>query len=133
MKIERLLDISKKQVLVFGDFMVDRYLYGNVNRISPEAPVPVISMEKEQLKLGGAGNVVNNLVSLGASVKVLGCIGNDKPGEFIIGAFSNDKINTSYFKQYDELQTIQKTRIVSKKQQFMRIDQENIDELPFNY
>ena len=68
MKIERLLDISKKQVLVFGDFMVDRYLYGNGNRISPEAPVPVISMEKEQLKLGGAGKQWNRI---GAICKAL--------------------------------------------------------------
>lgn len=133
MKIEKLLDIKEKQILVFGDYMVDKYIYGNVNRISPEAPVPVISMKKEQLKLGGAGNVINNLVSLGARVKVLGCIGDDKPGEFILGAFSDDKINIDYFKQYDELKTIQKTRIVSKKQQFMRIDEEIIKELPKSY
>lgn len=133
MQIEKLFNIKEKQVLVFGDYMVDRYIYGSVNRISPEAPVPVIAMEKEQLKLGGAGNVINNLISLGARVKVLGCIGDDKPGEFILGAFSNDKVNTDYFKQYDEIQTIQKTRIVSKKQQFMRIDQEVIMELPKSY
>lgn len=133
MKIEKLLDIKEKQILVFGDYMVDKYIYGNVNRISPEAPVPVISMKKEQLKLGGAGNVINNLVSLGARVKVLGCIGDDKPGEFILGAFSDDKINIDYFKQYDELKTIQKTRIVSKNQQFMRIDEEIIKELPKSY
>lgn len=133
MEIERLINLKNKKVLVFGDYMVDKYVFGKVNRISPEAPVPVIEVESEQLKLGGSGNVINNLISLGTNVRVLGCIGYDTPGEFIMNSFINDKIDTNYFKQYSEIKTIQKTRIVSKKQQFMRIDEEIIEELPNDY
>lgn len=133
MDIKKLHEIKSVNVLIFGDFMVDKYIDGNVNRISPEAPVPVIEVKNEFQKLGGAGNVINNIVSLGASAKVLGCIGNDLDGNFIINYFKEMGVNTKYLKQYDELTTITKSRVVSKKQQFLRIDCERKEPLPADY
>lgn len=131
--MKRLNDINKKNILVFGDYMIDKYIIGKVNRISPEAPVPVINVEKEDIKLGGAGNVVNNLVSIGAKVRVLGCIGNDTAGNYITSLFSNMQVDLRFLKVYQELTTIIKTRLVSKTHQFARIDQEEKRNLPDNY
>lgn len=133
MNIEKLKQITSKRILVFGDFMVDKYIMGSVNRISPEAPVPVINVKEEQIKLGGAGNVVNNLISLGANVRVLGCCGDDYDGRFIKNYFSNQQVDVNYFKLYSELKTITKTRIVSKKHQFARLDEEYKRDLPNEY
>ena len=133
MNIEILHKIEDIKVLVFGDYMVDKYIIGNVNRISPEAPVPVIEVKNQSQKLGGAGNVINNIISLGANVKVLGCVGNDDAGNFITNYFNNDKTNISYLKKYNQLSTIIKTRIVSKNQQFLRIDEEKKEPLLQEY
>lgn len=133
MNLKKLDDIRKIKVLVFGDYMVDRYINGNVSRISPEAPVPVVEVTSQAEKLGGAGNVINNIIALGGQVKVLGCIGNDKAGDFIIKQFTNKNIDTSYFKQFSKVDTIVKTRIVSKNQQFLRIDEEKKEPLPNDY
>lgn len=124
MNIELLHKISTLKILVFGDYMVDKYINGSVSRISPEAPVPVIEVKDQVQKLGGAGNVINNIVSLGGNVKVIGCIGNDSAGDFIMNYFKDDHINVSYLKQYNQVSTIIKTRVVSKNQQFLRIDEE---------
>lgn len=130
MDIEKLKKINDINVLVFGDFMVDKYIDGSVNRISPEAPVPVIEVKKSNLKLGGAGNVINNIISLGSKVKVIGCVGKDEAGNFIINSFNNIGVNTDYFSQHKDYRTIIKTRVVSKNQQFLRIDEEKKDVLP---
>lgn len=129
MNIETLHKLKDITVLVFGDYMVDRYINGKVNRISPEAPVPVIEVTNEFQKLGGAGNVINNIISLGGNVRALGCIGKDNAGDFIIKYFDDKKIDISYFKQFYEISTIIKTRIVSKSQQFLRIDEEKKENL----
>ena len=76
-------DFSKSTILVLGDLMLDRYLWGQVNRISPEAPVPVVAVNKETSCLGGAGNVSRNLQSLGASVLLAGQVGDDDAGRWI--------------------------------------------------
>lgn len=133
MNIEKLKKIKKITVLVFGDYMVDEYITGNVNRISPEAPVPVIEISKEFKKLGGAGNVINNIISLGASVKVLGCVGKDDAGDFIVSSFKKERVKLEHFKQYEKINTIIKTRIVSKSQQFIRIDKEEKKDLIKDY
>lgn len=133
MDIERLHEINNKNILVFGDYMIDKYIIGSVNRISPEAPVPVIEVEQEQIKLGGAGNVINNLISLGARVRAIGCVGADQAGDTIINYFMNQNVDIRFFKKFQELKTIMKTRIVSKKQQFARIDEERKEELPTSY
>ena len=133
MNIDLLHKIENVKVLVFGDYMVDKYINGSVSRISPEAPVPVIEVKKETKKLGGAGNVINNIISLGGNVKILGCIGKDIAGDFIINYFNNDHTNVSYLKQYNDINTIVKTRVVSKNQQFLRIDEENKELLKEEY
>ena len=72
------MTIKKPNILVIGDLMIDHYLWGSTNRISPEAPVQVVNVDKETTVLGGAGNVVNNLVSLGADVMVISVVGEDE-------------------------------------------------------
>src|SRR3990170_896537 len=74
---------AKARLLVAGDFMLDEYIWGKVGRISPEAPVVVVQVERETRTLGGAGNVVNNLAALGASVEVLGLLGDDNPARLL--------------------------------------------------
>lgn len=133
MNIENLHKIKDIKVLVYGDYMVDKYIDGNVNRISPEAPVPVIEVKSNQSKLGGTGNVINNIVSLGASVRAIGCIGDDLNGNFILESFKKSAVNTAFLKQYKSLQTIVKTRVVSKNQQFLRLDEEKIENIPESY
>lgn len=133
MNLEKFREIKNKKVLVFGDFMVDKYIIGSVNRISPEAPVPVIKVDKENYKLGGAGNVINNLISLGTNVRVLGCIGDDLAGNFIYNTFLNNNVDVMFLKKLPGIRTIQKTRIVSKKQQFIRVDDEEVKDLPDEY
>ena len=92
MTIEKLNKIADIRVLLFGDFMVDKYIHGKVSRISPEAPVPVLEVTARQTKLGGAGNVVNNIMTLGASVRVLGCVGDDADGDWILSELSEKGI-----------------------------------------
>lgn len=133
MTVEKLNQIKNIHVLIFGDFMVDKYIYGKVTRISPEAPVPVLQVTKKQKKFGGAGNVVNNIINLGAKVRVLGCIGSDADGEWIISEFLHSGIETDYIQQFSQVKTISKTRVASKNQQFLRYDEEKIQELPNEY
>lgn len=133
MTIERLSQIKDTCVLLFGDFMVDKYIYGDVTRISPEAPVPVLKVTSKQMRLGGAGNVVNNLISLGACVRVLGCMGKDTNGEWIISELSDKGINTEHIMQHPQIRTISKTRLISNKQQFLRYDEEIIKDIPTEY
>ena len=128
MNIELLHKIKDLNILVIGDFMIDKYIEGNVSRISPEAPVPVLEVKSKKSKLGGAGNVVNNISTLGAKIKIVGCVGNDEDGSWMIQKMSQQGIDTSYLRQDKTAQTIVKTRLVSKKQQFLRLDEEKIQD-----
>ena len=130
MTVEKLKRIKDVRVLLFGDFMVDKYIYGKVSRISPEAPVPVLQVTKKQTKLGGAGNVVNNVMTLGAKVRVLGCIGKDADGGWIISELAENGIETEHIQQFSHVNTISKTRLLSKNQQFLRYDEEKIQGIP---
>jgi D-beta-D-heptose 7-phosphate kinase/D-beta-D-heptose 1-phosphate adenosyltransferase len=129
-QIEKIKDIS---VLIYGDMMVDKYINGTVSRISPEAPVPVLKVTDKFSKLGGAGNVIDNIVSLGASVRVLGYFGRDAEGDWTIEALNERKVDTSLIRQYEGCRTITKTRLTSKKQQFLRADEEEIKPAPDDY
>lgn len=133
MNVELLHNIRKLNVLVVGDFMIDKYIEGNVSRLSPEAPVPVLEVARKSSKLGGAGNVVNNIATLGANIKIVGCIGADDDGNWMVEEFSNKGINTSYLWMNKECRTIVKTRLVSKKQQFIRFDEEEIKDSPDSF
>lgn len=121
------LDINqfeKNRILVIGDIMLDRYLWGDVKRISPEAPVPVFEIKTRSVVPGGAGNVVLNLIGLGASVTLISIIGEDENGNRLTGLIKDQKIESILLK--DKIRpTITKTRILSKGQQLLRIDDEN--------
>jgi D-beta-D-heptose 7-phosphate kinase/D-beta-D-heptose 1-phosphate adenosyltransferase len=107
-----------KKVLVLGDLMLDRYIWGAVSRISPEAPVPVVEVEKDSLCLGGAGNVAQNLHSLGATPLLTGVVGNDPEGRWI-----RDKAAGSQGIFVDRSRpTTVKTRIIAHHQQVVRVD-----------
>lgn len=133
MNIEDLYKITNIKVLVYGDYIVDKYISGKVNRISPEAPVPVIEVNQKSEKLGGAGNTINNIIALGASVRAIGYVGEDENGDFLFNYFHENKIETTFMKKYKSVKTISKTRIVSKNQQFLRLDEEVIEEPPTDY
>ena len=118
----------KTKVIVFGDVIRDRYLCGSVSRISPEAPVPVVAINQEVSRLGGAGNVANNLIGLGMQVELLTCIGTDADGDWIIDDLKQKGISSQWVFRDKNVQTICKSRIVSQNQQILRIDQEKIAE-----
>jgi D-glycero-beta-D-manno-heptose-7-phosphate kinase len=109
---------------VIGDVMLDTYLWGHVERISPEAPVPVVALDKKELRMGGAGNVALNLVSLGAQVSVISTMGLDEDGNALKNLFKSKGINTDYLLQSPKRITTNKARIISRNQQMMRLDSE---------
>ncbi len=115
---------SSIRVGVIGDVMLDSYWWGNVERISPEAPVPVVALASKELRIGGAGNVALNLVSLGASVAILSTMGNDDDGKALKRLFDEKTIDTRYLVQSDARITTNKTRVISRNQQMMRLDAE---------
>ena len=115
---------STIKVGVIGDVMLDTYLWGHVERISPEAPVPVVALDKKELRMGGAGNVALNLVSLGAQVSVLSTTGQDEDGHSLKNLFESKGINTAYLLQSNRRITTNKARIISRNQQMMRLDSE---------
>jgi D-beta-D-heptose 7-phosphate kinase / D-beta-D-heptose 1-phosphate adenosyltransferase len=114
------IDFSNGKVLVIGDLMLDRYYFGSVNRISPEAPVPVVKVKKASDTLGGAGNVANNLAHLGSKVTVIGTTGKDE-NSGLIGAFCRkNAIRLSAIQT--SLPTITKIRVIGEHQQVVRVD-----------
>ncbi len=127
--IQHLEDILKNagapKILVVGDLMLDRYLWGDVRRISPEAPVPVLKVEKEENKLGGGGNVARNLVTLGAGVSCCGVIGDDYYGTVLLDEFDRIGVEHSGIVTIKNRPTTVKTRAIAHSQQVMRIDKED--------
>ena len=115
---------SNLRVLVAGDFMLDEYLWGKVERISPEAPVAVVEVERETRTLGGAGNVVNNLVALGAQVEVLGLVGDDNPGHLLKQEMVRLGVAVDGLFTDPARRTSRKTRVIGASQQVVRIDRE---------
>ena len=115
---------SSLRVLVAGDFMLDEYLWGKVERISPEAPVAVVEVERETHALGGAGNVVNNLVALGAQVEVLGLVGEDNPGRLLKQEMLRLGVGVEGLFTDPGRRTSRKTRVLGASQQVVRIDRE---------
>ncbi|WP_295669047.1 D-glycero-beta-D-manno-heptose-7-phosphate kinase [uncultured Mucilaginibacter sp.] len=111
-------------VLVIGDLMVDHYIWGSATRLSPEAPVPVVNVKKESTTLGGAGNVVQNLVALGAKVSVAGVIGNDAAGRQLIDIMASEGVKTNTIVEDNSRTTTIKTRILVGSHQLVRVDRE---------
>ncbi len=112
------------RVFVAGDLMIDEYVWGKVDRISPEAPVQIVSVEKEEFTLGGAGNVVNNLAALGARVFVAGIIGTGPDGARLLKMFKDIGADTKGIIKDPERPTTRKTRIIAANQHVLRIDRE---------
>ena len=119
-----LADFRRARVLVVGDLMLDRFIWGDVRRISPEAPVPVVQVTRESMHPGGAGNVVANLASLGARPRVLGWVGRDAAGTAIRGLLDDLGADARGVLVSDAAATIEKTRISSHHQQGVRLDRE---------
>ena len=113
-----------QHALVIGDVMLDRYLMGEVNRISPEAPVPVVLIKSEQQRAGGAANVAANLALLGIHTRMIGLIGNDHEGQRLMAAMAEYGIDTQAMLTTATRPTIAKTRILGGHQQMLRLDQE---------
>ncbi|WP_457597571.1 D-glycero-beta-D-manno-heptose-7-phosphate kinase [Hydrogenimonas sp.] len=112
------------KILVVGDMMIDHYLWGKSERISPEAPVPVVEVERESEVLGGAGNVVNNLVALGARVCAASVIGDDRDGERLEGMLKALGVDTSALVREKGRATTKKSRLIASHQQVVRFDSE---------
>lgn len=114
------------KVGIIGDIMLDTYMWGRVERISPEAPVPVVSLNRKEYRIGGAGNVALNCQSLGADVNILSVTGNDMEGILLTELFESNRIGTGYLVKSPDRKTTSKTRIISRNQQMMRLDDEII-------
>lgn len=120
---------SSLKVGIIGDVMLDTYMWGKVERISPEAPVPVVTLQKKEYRIGGAGNVALNCRSLGAQVFILSVSGNDQEGLLLEELLNSNNIDTSgVIKSIDRI-TTNKTRVISRNQQMMRLDAEITDDL----
>ena len=110
-----------KSIMVIGDLMLDEYIWGKVERISPEAPVPVVEVSSELFKLGGAGNVANNLLSLGGKVTINAVRGNDRHGHILQDILQDMKIPSDFIFMDPRRGTTVKTRIIAHTQQVARI------------
>jgi D-beta-D-heptose 7-phosphate kinase/D-beta-D-heptose 1-phosphate adenosyltransferase len=123
--MEQLENFSKVKVLVVGDIMLDQYWWGSVNRISPEAPVPVVHLKQTSLVAGGAANVAVNIGGLKAKPFLVGIIGDDKEAELFPFLLNNSEISADYLIKLPNRQTSVKTRVIAHSQQVVRIDRES--------
>jgi D-beta-D-heptose 7-phosphate kinase / D-beta-D-heptose 1-phosphate adenosyltransferase len=126
-----MIDLQNKtpKILVIGDLMIDHYLWGSSERISPEAPVPVVNIDSESTVLGGAGNVINNLNALGAVVDVISVIGECEASKELKDLLCNIKIDTQYLITQTNRVTSKKSRIIAAQQQVARYDLESTSEI----
>jgi D-glycero-beta-D-manno-heptose-7-phosphate kinase len=113
--------LAAARVLVVGDVMLDRYWFGDVNRISPEAPVPVVLVQRQEDRLGGAANVARNAAALGAHAGLLCVVGHDEPGERIVQLLGDSGV-APHLERDPELPTTIKLRVLSRQQQLLRVD-----------
>jgi rfaE bifunctional protein kinase chain/domain len=119
-------------ILIIGDVMIDAYLWGKVDRISPEAPVPVVSVKKKEARLGGAANVALNIKALGARPIICSVIGDDKEGDELIDLFKESGIDAESLVKIVGRKTTVKTRVIAQNQQILRIDSETDIEIHKN-
>ncbi|NBT89637.1 MAG: D-glycero-beta-D-manno-heptose-7-phosphate kinase [Verrucomicrobia bacterium] len=112
------------RILVVGDLMLDEFIYGRVSRISPEAPVPVVHVEKETAYPGGAANVARNLAAIGIHADLSGGVGQDETGTKLLGLLRHGKIGTTGIARFASYPTIVKTRVLARQQQVVRVDRE---------
>jgi len=128
-RVDEIINCFKnKKILVIGDLILDRYLWGEVERISPEAPVPIVEVKKETLNPGGASNVAWNVSELGATTYMAGIIGNDSSGKLLEGLLERRDIIPLTVRD-NKRPTTEKTRVIAVNQQLIRIDKENREKL----
>jgi D-beta-D-heptose 7-phosphate kinase/D-beta-D-heptose 1-phosphate adenosyltransferase len=127
--MNRLDGFSKVKVLVVGDVMIDRYWWGNVERISPEAPVPVVQLQRKTIAAGGAANVAANIAGLGAEAFLIGAIGDDEESKLLPEALGKINVSAEHLLKLPDRPTTVKTRIIAHHQQVVRLDQEVNSEL----
>ena len=127
----RSIQASNKQpsILVIGDLMIDHYIHGNATRLSPEAPVPIVNVKNESTTLGGAANVAQNLVALGAKVRLAGIVGDDAAGNELHGILTSEGIANDVIVKDKTRPTTLKTRVLAGSHQLVRIDREVTDNL----
>lgn len=118
-----------KKVIVLGDVMLDSYIRGDVQRVSPEAPVPIVSFSSREERLGGAANVALNLLALGAYPILCSLIGNDEEGQRLLTEAKNMKVDTSGIVSAEERQTTVKIRVIGNNQQLLRVDKEQTHDI----
>jgi D-beta-D-heptose 7-phosphate kinase/D-beta-D-heptose 1-phosphate adenosyltransferase len=124
-RVDQLLEAMRgRAVLVVGDLMLDRYVSGSVERVSPEAPVPVVKVESERDAVGGAGNVAANVTSLGGRCALVGCVGEDREGDTLRKALSAQGVVTDGVVCTRDRRTTVKTRVLAQRQQIVRVDRE---------
>jgi D-beta-D-heptose 7-phosphate kinase/D-beta-D-heptose 1-phosphate adenosyltransferase len=124
-RLERLIaGFGRLRLLVVGDVMLDEYLWGDVERVSPEAPVPVVHVQRESLALGGAGNVVRNVVAMGAECVLCAVVGEDRAGDRVIDLLKDLGVDPSGMVRVAERPTTRKTRVEARSQQMLRFDRE---------
>ncbi|WP_395148881.1 D-glycero-beta-D-manno-heptose-7-phosphate kinase [uncultured Helicobacter sp.] len=119
------LEQKSPKILVIGDLMIDHYIWGDCNRISPEAPVQVVEVKSESNRLGGACNVANNLLALGAQVYVCGVVGDDADGRWLVGALQDLGADIAYIFVDSNRPSTKKSRVVISNQQVLRVDRES--------
>ena len=125
-RAEAILDrFQGRRLIVLGDLMLDEFIWGEVRRISPEAPVPVVEVRRETLQLGGAGNVVTNLLALGAEAIPIGILGEDEAGRRMRALFADEGASVEGLLTVPDRPTTRKTRIVAHSQQMVRADRED--------
>ncbi len=125
-------DFANKKILVIGDVMIDAYVWGGVNRISPEAPVPVVAVQNKEFRLGGAANVAKNILSLGATPVICSVLGDDENGRIFRSLLANQGLSQEGIITSNQRRTTVKTRIISGSQQLIRIDEEDTFSIGFN-
>src|SRR6266404_1089633 len=113
--------VARTRLLVVGDVMLDRYWFGEVERISPEAPVPVVKIARNEERPGGAANVARNAAALGAQVTLISVVGDDEPGRTLERLLAGDRVRTSLHRDA-ALPTTVKLRVIARQQQLLRID-----------
>tara|TARA_B100001758_G_scaffold247927_1_gene268639 strand:- start:14950 stop:15924 length:975 start_codon:yes stop_codon:yes gene_type:complete len=119
-------EFNSKRVLIIGDSMIDAYMWGEINRMSPEAPVPVVEIKKHENRLGGAANVALNLKALGATPILCSVIGDDNGGKLFKKLMQKDKLSTQGIMSVRGRKTTTKTRVIAKLQHQLRVDEEDI-------
>ncbi len=128
MSVPDLSQFAGRRILIIGDAMLDHYIWGDVSRISPEAPVPVVKVQRESQRLGGAANVADNIRTLGGRPMLVAVIGRDLGGRQLGHVLRRRRIPTEHLVISKTLPTIKKTRVIARSQQVVRIDREDVRE-----